>query len=259
MEALVGSVVGLVLGLTGAGGAIFAVPLFMLLLNYSPSYAAGISLGVVGFSALIGVLGRLRHKVICWRSAGVMVVGGALFAPVGRWLAAQLNERLITVSFSLLALYVAINMVKKARATKQQQALEQDAEQPSDAQRQSPGRFWLLPLCGAATGLLSGIFGVGGGFLIVPVLTLVVGLDIKRSIATSLLVISVISAAGFLSHLWLQPAQDWHGLLPLAIGAVAGMAVGTFLVRRISSGNLQEIFAACVVGLVSVTLVREFI
>ncbi|MCV6604976.1 MAG: sulfite exporter TauE/SafE family protein, partial [Porticoccaceae bacterium] len=94
MEAVVGLMVGLVLGLTGAGGAIFAVPLFMLMLNYSNSYAAGISLGVVGFSAAIGVLGRLRQRVICWRSAAVMVAGGALFAPLGRWLATQLDERL---------------------------------------------------------------------------------------------------------------------------------------------------------------------
>ena len=257
MEAIVGLMVGLVLGLTGAGGAIFAVPLFMLMLDYSNSYAAGISLGVVGFSAFVGVLGRLRQRVICWRSAGLMVAGGALFAPVGRWLATQLDERLKIVGFSLLALYIAVGMIKKARQLKHQGASV--ALDSTEAEPEVRGSITTLAACGAATGLLSGIFGVGGGFLVVPILTLVVGMDVKRAIATSLLVISVVSTSGFISHLWLEPLEDIAGLMPLVLGAVGGMFVGTVLVRRIAAHRLQEIFAACVVGLVSVTLVREFL
>lgn len=255
MEAVVGAVVGLVLGLTGAGGAIFAIPLFMLMLDYSNNHAAGVSLGVVGFSALVGVLGRLRERVICWRSAGVMMLGGALFAPVGRWLASQLDERTKIVGFSLLAIYIAANMLRKAHRSKK--ADTQVPTQPQQVSRQSSPL--LLVLCGIATGLLSGIFGVGGGFLVVPILTLVVGLDIKRAIATSLLVISVISVSGFISHLLLESLQAVGSLVWLATGAVGGMALGTLLVKRISSARLQTIFAVCVVGLVSVTLAREFI
>ena len=265
MEATVGAIVGLVLGMTGAGGAVFAVPLFMLLLGFSNSHAAGVSLGVVSISALVGVFARLSQKLIGWQTAGVMIAGGALFAPVGRWLSTQLDERLKVIGFSMLALFIAVRMLNQARSRKKAASAEESqlsADQSSveqNAARQSLSNGWLLAIAGAATGLLSGLFGVGGGFFVVPILTLLVGMDMKRAAATSLLVISVISTVGFASHLWLEPLNEWSTLIHLAAGAVVGMVIGTGIARKVSNAKLQEIFAVCVVGLVSVTLVQELV
>ncbi|WIO74629.1 sulfite exporter TauE/SafE family protein [Porticoccaceae bacterium LTM1] len=253
MELAVGAIVGLVLGMTGAGGAVFAVPLFMLLLGYSTSHAAGMSLGVVSISAMVGVATRLPQKLICWRTAAAMIAGGALLAPVGRWLSMQLDERLKLVGFSLLALFIAVRMILQARSHRK--AVKND--QPLPQQREVS--WSILALTGAATGLLSGLFGVGGGFFVVPILTLFVGMAMKRAAATSLLVISVVSTVGFGSHLMLQPMSDWSVLLEITAGAVTGMIIGTLVTRWVSGPKLQEIFATCVVGLVSITLVQEFL
>ncbi|MCV6605569.1 MAG: sulfite exporter TauE/SafE family protein, partial [Porticoccaceae bacterium] len=170
------------------------------------------------------------------------------------------------VCFSLLAFYIAAGMLQKARDTKLQVAAQGDDSGPENppsecapATAKKSGSATILAICGAVTGVLAGIFGVGGGFLVVPILTLVVGMDVRRAIATSLLVIAVVSTSGFISHLWLESLQSVAGLVPLALGAAGGMAIGTALVKRIPAHRLQEIFAACVVGLVSVTLVREFL
>ena len=255
MEVAVGVIVGLVLGMTGAGGAVFAVPLFMLLLGFSNSHAAGMSLGVVSISALVGVCTRLPQKVISWWTAGTMIAGGALLAPVGRWLATQLDERLKIIGFSLLALFIAVRMLNKARS--QKKGTTQAATQTASKQR-SDGA-WVLVIAGAATGLLSGLFGVGGGFFVVPILTLFMGMEMKRAAATSLLVISVVSTVGFASHLWLEPLDEWSVLIKITSGAVVGVMMGTLIARKISSSKLQEVFAVCVVGLVSVTLVQELL
>ena len=228
----------------------FAVPLFMLVLGFSNSHAAGMSLGVVSISAVVGVVTRLSQKIICWWTAGVMIAGGALLAPVGRWLATQLDERMKVIGFSLLALFIAVRMLRQARGKKKAVTSAAPAVQPKAASR------LVLATAGAATGLLSGLFGVGGGFFVVPILTLFVGMEMKRAAATSLLVISIVSSVGFASHLFLEPMDDWTVLLHMTSGAVVGMFLGTLVARRVSGGKLQEIFAICVVGLVSVTLVQ---
>lgn len=276
LEIAVGIVVGLILGLTGAGGAVFAVPMFVLLLGYSPNDAMGASLGVVSVSALVGVIVRLKKKVICGGTALAMLLGGAALAPVGRWIGSQTDEKMLMTGFSLLALFIASRMWRQARAQKRQASLDVSVIEPLKPQA------WVMFGAGCATGLLSGLFGVGGGFFVVPILTLYARMDMKRAAATSLLVIAVVSSSGFISHLFMkllegsrryvgsaeasvslnEQAQVWFqliysaasDLLYIVLGAIVGMIVGSKLSGTLSGPRLQEFFAISVICLMVVSL-----
>jgi uncharacterized membrane protein YfcA len=278
LEICVGIIVGLVLGLTGAGGAVFAVPMFVLLLGFSPNDAMGASLGIVSISAMVGVFVRLNKKIICIGTAFAMLVGGALFAPVGRWLGSKTDETMLMIGFSILALFIASRMWRQARAQRRQASLDVSVIEPIKPQG------WVMLGAGSATGLLSGLFGVGGGFFIVPILTLYGRMDMRRAAATSLLVIAVVSSSGFISHLVMKMMSDsqhyvisvdakmstfdrlsdWYNLiyraagiadlLYIALGAIIGMVIGSKMSSKVTGPRLQEAFAVSVIGLMVVSL-----
>jgi uncharacterized protein len=245
---LFGAIVGVSLGLTGGGGSIFAVPLMLYGLGLDLRRAVALSLAVVGLTALYGAILQARSGRLLWGAGAMIGVGGILGAPLGAWAGARLPETLMLLLFAALMVVIGWRMLARR---------EQGAEVPLSWMtcRREPGadapRFHLpcatkLVTAGALTGLLSGIFGVGGGFLVVPALLIVTGIRLERALATSLIGIFLISVSAFAANARHLSAGD----LPVAAwflgGAGAGMTGGIWLKQFLSEVRLRQFFAGIV-------------
>lgn len=239
LSLLSGAVVGISLGLTGGGGSIFAVPLLIYALGVPVGTAMGLSLATVGLTAGFGALLRIVHREVEWRAGIIFSIGGMIFAPLGTNIARHVPPFLLLGAFAILMAFTGWRMWRNGSS-------EEDC--PSRCVARGPGNFGpecylRLGLGGAASGLLSGLFGVGGGFIIVPVLLFVTGVSIHRAVATSLLVIFLISISGVTAHVL-------HGQLfpmPLSLlfigGGLAGMIAGGRLRSRLSVPVMRKTFA----------------
>lgn len=242
-----GVVVGVIMGLTGAGGGILAVPLLVFGLQMSVAQAGPIGLLAVGISATLGALIGLKNGIVRYRAAILIAGTGILFAPLGGWLARRLDTSVLGVVFAAVLAWVAYKTFKDARV------YDTGARQihPAlpclrDAQR---GRFiWtskcaqILAVAGAIAGVLSGLLGVGGGFVMVPALQRYTDLASQAVVATSLAVIALVSLAGVGSS-FATGQLDLAVALPFATGGAVGMGAGTLLSTRLSPKNLKLTFA----------------
>ena len=269
LSLLFGLMVGFALGLTGSGGSIFAVPLLVYGLGTPVHEAVVTSLAVVGITALGGGLARLRGGEAELRTAVIFGLSGILGAPLGAWLNPRFPEAVLLAGFALLMLAVATRMWRQASHRPEETRIiragsdgEVDAAGP--ACRYDPSgrlRFtsrcaaWLA-LAGTATGLLSGLFGVGGGFLIVPALVLIASLPMRRAVATSLWVIAIISVLGFASHVLAGARLNLELAVGFIGGGLAGMALGIGVGRRIAGPTLQKLFAGMIVAVAVFMLAR---
>ena len=254
----IGIVIGLVLGLTGAGGSILAVPLLMAGMGWSLVSAAPVALIAVFASASVGAWSAWRRDIVRYRAALLMATLGLLLAPAGLAAARWLPVLPLTLAFAVILAVVALRLWRQAQRTPADTAVVRaalPAEQRAQGEplcKLSPhsGRLiWTRPcmavmaLCGAATGVLSGLFGVGGGFVIVPALRAVTDLSMAAAVATSLLAIALISGG----TLAIAVTQGFAAPLPLALlfagAAIAGMMLGRTLAPRIGGPRLQQGFS----------------
>jgi len=267
MEILIGCIIGLVLGLTGAGGSIFAVPLLTFGLGLPPQEAIGISLGAVGASAVFGVLTQLRSKNILWLPALVFAVIGALISPLGVYLNSLLPPTIIMLAFSILTIIIAVRLWRQSRLKPEQTNWVRSSVKTNDEAsitlckmndnaEFTLGRRCILGMSYSAglTGLLSGLFGVGGGFLIVPSLLFLTNIKIQQAIATSLVIISVVSLSGFASFISLGSSIDFSLLSQIIFGGVLGMTTGFFLSQYIAGPVLQKIFVLLMLAMALITI-----
>ena len=267
---LVGITIGLVLGLTGAGGSVFAVPLLMLLLDLSAQQAIGISLGAVCISALFGSFRHLKSKQIQWMPAIVYASLGGIVAPLGGWLSQQIDENTLLLGFSILVILIALRMWQQAIRKPEETAVVRATNIESTEVHQAtcqinygrPFRIGLSCILGVgggaiATGLLSGLFGVGGGFLIIPTLIFLTGINMKQAVATSLVVISIISFSGFCSFLLNGNDINTSTLSYVALGGIAGMALGIKASRKMAGPKLQKIFSILMLLMALIIVVQQ--
>lgn len=256
-----GVVVGFSLGLTGGGGSIFAVPLLVYGLGTQAREAIGISLAAVGATSMVGGLRRLTRGEVEVRAGLLFAAAGMLGAPAGSWLGGLLPEGVLLTLFAVLMAAVALRMwIQADRRPEQTRAIRAGvatrAREQGPACRRDPGGrlrltsrcFTVLAVAGLATGVLSGLFGVGGGFVIVPALVLVTGMGIHRAVATSLLVIALVSASGVASYLVAGRPLPWSLTALFVAGGVVGMELGAQAGRRLSGPGLQKLFAAAMVA-----------
>jgi uncharacterized membrane protein YfcA len=255
---VLGALVGLILALTGAGGAILAVPLLLFLLHLGVAQAAPVALLAVGLSAAVGAVIGLRTGIIRYRAAVFMAGAGMLFSPLGLWLAHQIPNGPLTLLFAAILAYVALRMFRQA-AEPQSQPVSTLPLPPCQRNTDS-GRFiWTaactraLTVSGIGADFLSGLLGVGGGFVIVPALRRATNAPMQSVVATSLAVITLVSIAGVLSSA-IAGAMNWRVGLPFAAGAIMGMLSGRLLASRLSGPRLQQGFAL-VAGLIAIGMV----
>jgi len=272
MSVAIGLVIGLILGLTGAGGSIFAVPLLMLLLGLPINDAIGIALGAVAVSALIGTLSNWRAQYILWVPALSLCLGGALVAPIGKYFGTQLPPTLLLIGFCLLAFIIAGIMWRQAAISPERTNVvrsghiaENDLIQPicrfspDDQFDTSPKCIAALICCGLVVGLLSGLFGVGGGFLIVPALLFITQVSMRQAVATSLLIICVVGGTGFASFVASNDSVDWLLLAQVCSGGLLGMLGGRLVADKIAGAQLQRVFALGLVAIAVITLTDRLI
>lgn len=238
-----GLVVGLILALTGAGGGILAVPLLVFGLGASVAEAGPVGLMAVGMAAALGALLGLRDGIVRYRAALLVAASGMLLSPAGLWTTRQVDGRWLAVLFALVLLYVAERTFKQASGKQVAAA----TKSPFCVRDGASGRFvWSRPctlamaLSGGLAGLLSGLLGVGGGFVMVPALQRYTDLPTKSAVATSLAVIALISLMGVAASA-ASGAMDWVIALPFAAGALAGMLDGRSLAARLAGPQLQQV------------------
>ena len=267
-----GTIVGLVLGLTGAGGSIFAVPLLIFGLGWSLTQATPVALLAVSGASVFGTIAAWRSGQVCKRAALLIGIFGSVTAPVGVLLAARAPHVVLIVSFAVVMVIVAARLFLQARG----QPSETHLVRATGAHDVTAGaavcrvdttssRILLTFPCkialaasGAATGVLSGALGVGAGFVIVPTLRATTQLSVGSSIATSLMAIAIISASAVAAFLIRGGSLPLAVTAPFLIGALAGMLIGRWSAPRVSGPRLQQLFAALMLLAAATMLWREF-
>jgi uncharacterized membrane protein YfcA len=236
-------VVGLTLGLLGGGGSILMVPLLVYVAGMEAKEAIAASLVVVGVTAAISVVGHARAGRVRWRTGLLFGVAGMAGAFAGGLLGGHLPGQLLLIAFALVMLATAIAML---RGRKNVDASKVHAEVPV-------GR---VLLDGVVVGLVTGLVGAGGGFLVVPALALLGGLPMGVAVGTSLLVIAMKSFAGLAGYLATVPI-DWALTGAVTAAAVVGSLVGARLVDRIPADALRRGFGWFVLAMGAFVLVQQ--
>lgn len=243
-----GLAVGLSLGLTGGGGSILAVPLLVYGLGLELRAAVAVSLVVVGLTSLFGAALQARSGQVLWRAGAILGLGGIVAAPLGARIGAIMPDDLVLVLFAILMAVVGVRMALGSRATELPVGRFACPRDERGMPRPTAACILKLGSAGALTGILSGIFGVGGGFLLVPALVWVGSARIEYALATSLVAIALISVSGFIANLGAAEEVSLQVVLLFALGAATGMLLGARLKRHLSSVVLGRVFAVVAVG-----------
>lgn len=247
-EILMGLIIGVVMALTGAGGGILGVPMLVFGAGLDVSVAAPVALLAVGLAAAFGALLGLKARIVRYRAALWMAATGMLAAPVGVWLAQRMDERLLGLLFVAVLAVSAWRTYRQAAAEHIELASANARTVPCTVDDSSRRFIWtahcarMLAATGAMAGLLSGLLGVGGGFILVPVLKRVSDLPMRSVVATTLAVIALVSTSGVGSSV-LAGTLDARIALPFAAGTLAGMYGGGLLAARVAGPLLQKGFA----------------
>lgn len=280
----VGALIGLVVGALGAGGGILSVPALIYLLGVAPHEATSASLVIVLFTALAALGGRIGKNTICYQIALVF----AALATVGTWLGSLANQAvsadLLMYAFALLLICVGLVMLRRAypglfrgaaRAGSSGVFSDDGAAAADNAggtgstpalravsamgEVTSIGAapLWRVALVATITGALTGFFGVGGGFAIVPALTLVLHLPIKRAASTSLLIMAITAVVALVARAQTSLSIDLGVIGAFTVASMLGAVVGAPLTRKVSSQKLTASFAALLLAVAVATLVGQ--
>lgn len=248
-----GAAIGVVLGALGGGGAVLTVPAMVYLLGLPVPEATAASLFVVGAAALVGAGSHARNRTVRWQ-LGLVVAGASLPAAwLGARLAEGLDDTVVMGGFAAVLGAAAVAMV--SGSLESTRAGRPTAADRGDGPSCCPGRLALVLATGVGVGVLTGVFGVGGGFLVVPALVLLVRLPMPAAVGTSLLVIGASSAAALAARV-LSPAGlsvPWPVVLPFLAAAVAGAWAGRAVAAGRSPRALRRAFALLLVGVAAAT------
>jgi uncharacterized membrane protein YfcA len=246
-----GALIGILLGLLGSGGSILAVPALVYGAGLTLAAAVPTSLLVVGISSATALLPRLRAGLVQWRIAGIVGGTGAAAAFAGAAVNRLLDPRFVLVGFAALMITAGLRMLRDTD------------DSGGDCALPGGGINWrgCLPksiAAGLAVGFLTGLFGVGGGFLIIPALILLLGLTMPTAVATSLLIIVINSAAGFAAHAGEAPI-DYGITAAFIAAAITGSLAAARIANRLPTRRLQRGFAYLVFAVAAFVAIQAVV
>lgn len=237
--------IGVSLGLLGSGGSIITVPVLVYLLGQDEKVAIAGSLFIVGSIALAGSLQYVRAGMIDWRNVLVFGAPGMAGTYLGALIAAYVPGVLQLAMFALVMLLASYMMLRPADLTHEQH---------------TPREAWKIALDGLVVGVITGLVGVGGGFLIVPALVLLGGVAIHRAVATSLVIIALKSYSGFYKYIDVLDAQnlqlDWPTISLVTALGIAGSFFGARIARKMPQQRLKQGFGYFLIVMGLYILVR---
>ncbi|MGP9022491.1 sulfite exporter TauE/SafE family protein [Streptomyces sp. BR1] len=222
-----GAVIGLALGALGGGGSVLAVPALIYLLGFTPVAATTASLIIVTTTSATALYAHARDGWVRWRGGGLFAAAGLVPAALGGAVAGRVPDAVLTGAFAVIAGVAAVRMLRP----------------PDASYRPTPAGWRRTVGAGAGLGAVTGVLGVGGGFLAVPALVCVVGLRMRAAVGTSLLVITVNSLAALAARTGTAAGLDWAVVGPFTGAAVLGAWDGKRLATKVSGGTLQRVFA----------------
>lgn len=255
-----GFLIGLSLGALGGGGSVLAVPVLVYVAGQTPEQATATSLLVVGSSSIVALIPHARAGRVHWAAGtifGLVGVGGSL---VGTRLNRTIDPHLLLLLFSGLMLVAAWRMLTACPSCTEvgsERAIAADRERDGTGslatatrteRRVSVSSAVKVVLAGTGVGFLTGLFGVGGGFVVVPALTLLLGFTMGNAIGTSLLVIAINSAVAFAGRVGTGAPIDWATTIPFALASFVGVLAGGHLSARTHPERLLRAFAVLLVA-----------
>lgn len=253
-------IIGISLGLIGGGGSILTVPVLVYLFRVAPAPAMAYSLFIVGTTSLVGTFQKKRSGDVNLRTAILFGIPSIAAVFITRaFIVPALPGNIITVSgftitkeimlmtlFAILMVLASISMIRKKKA------------RPEDEIAKPHFNYLLILLEGTAAGLLSGLVGAGGGFLIIPALVLLGKLPMRQAVGTSLLIIAAQSLIGFTGDLG-KHFLDWSILFTVTGLAITGFFLGNALSRKISSQNIKKGFGWFVLAMGIYIIIKELL
>ncbi|GAC1333810.1 MAG: sulfite exporter TauE/SafE family protein [Chloroflexota bacterium] len=236
LSLVLGSLVGFSLGLIGGGGSILTVPLLVYVIGESVTSAIGTSLAIIGMNSLFGFVGHWRHGRVRFKTGIAFGGAGIAGAFAGAWLGHFISGKGILFLFALVMLAAAYAMLRRRRSPTV-------AAEGTEFCDEYDRRAWIrVILTGLLVGVLTGFFGVGGGFVIVPALVIVLRMPMHLAVGTSLLIIAINSASGLVAHLQ-YGGIDLVTTLLFASGGLLGVLIGAAFAGKIREAHLRQIFA----------------
>jgi uncharacterized protein len=229
--------IGVVLGMLGGGGAILTLPMLVYIVGLEPKAAIATSLFVVGATSVFGAGVHARAKAVSFRIGGVFGIAAMVGAYGGGRIAHFIPANALLILFGAVMLVSAVSMLRPSS--------------PAAEAAEAPAVSLRVPhalAMGGFVGILSGLVGAGGGFLIVPALILFGGLPVRLAIGTSLFVIATQSFAGFAGHA-AHVGLDWPLVLGITAATVVGSVAGAIAGRRVSAAGLRRAFAWLVIAM----------
>ena len=246
--AILGIGIGAMLGLTGAGGGMLAVPALVAGLGISIQQAAPIALIAVAGSAAIGAIDGLRRGLVRYKAAILMVLVGAPFTALGVRVAAQLTQRWLMLIFAVVMVIAAARLFLSTRGDLSVHPVSErkwGRIDPSTGQFQwCWGTAALISSIGAAAGFATGLLGVGGGFIMVPLLSRFSNVSMQGVVATSLMVIALVGSAGVISALAHGAVLPVQTTIIFVAACAAGMILGRKLANNVSEKAVKRGFSA---------------
>ena len=236
-----GLAIGVSVGMLGGGGSVLAVPILVYVLGQGVPEATTASLAVVAAGAVAGALGHARSGRVCWRHAGSFTVAAIPGIAAGTVAGGEVSPALLLIGFAAIMLAAARSIWRKADEP------DHDGWQPGGATC-PPLRLPRDLIAGATIGFVTGFFGVGGGFLVVPTLAVALAFTVRTAVGTSLAIITATSALGLAVHL-LAGRSVAAGLTGvMAAACVGGALVGATLAGHVTQRRLGHAFAVLVIG-----------
>ncbi len=255
---LAGAIVGLALGALGGGGGVLAVPALVYLLHLEPAAAATTSLLIVTATSMTALMRQYRE--VAWRTGWLFAIAGLPTAVAAGIAAHRIPAPALTAAFAVIAALAAITMLRdKTNASPGDRDHTDDRGEGAVATATRTSTTKALS-AGAGLGAVTGLLGVGGGFLAVPALIATLSLRMRTAVATSLLVIVVNSAVALTTRLVTTPtALDWGVLAPFAATAILGAWDGKRLASKLSARALQRVFAIVLLAVAAFMLTEAAI
>ena len=254
IAAALGLFVGLVMGLTGAGGTLLALPLLMAVLGLSLPEAVPVSLLAVAIGATVGAWRGFRESLLRYRAASLIAAVGLLLSPLGLWLGARAPHDVLALLFAGVLVLSGGRQLWRLR--KGSTALPESMQLPplcpihpdTGRFRWTPRTAVIMSGIGGVAGLLSGLLGVGGGFIVLPALMRVSRLSFSACVATTLMVLAVVSSGTLGMALLSGRSLLWPIAVPFALLVVVGLLLGQRLGQRWAPHRVQAAFALLVLG-----------